>query len=59
MSANNTEHTKREKFNETIDKILLKFIHNKLELYRKIKTPEVEARLKQDWFDLFRQDLAS
>lgn len=59
MKANNTEQTKREKFNETVDRILLKFIHSKLELYRKIKTPEVEKNLKQDWFELFRQDGAS
>jgi type I restriction enzyme R subunit len=54
MMANNTEQTKREKFSEMVDKILLKFIHTKLDLYKKIKTPEVEAFIKREWFEQFR-----
>ncbi|XHX78378.1 MAG: type I restriction-modification system subunit M N-terminal domain-containing protein [Stenomitos frigidus ULC029] len=54
MTANNTEQTKREKFSEMVDKILLKFIHTKLDLYKKIKTPEVEEFIKREWFKQFR-----
>lgn len=59
MTANNTEQTKREKFSETVDKILLKFIHTKLDLYKKIKTPEVEEFIKREWFEQFRDRDAS
>lgn len=59
MSANNTEQTKREKFSEIVDKILLKFIHTKLDLYRKVKTPEVEEFIKREWFEQFRDQDAS
>jgi type I restriction enzyme, R subunit len=59
MTANNTEKTKREKFNETVDKVLLKFIHTKLDLYKKIKTPEIEEFIKREWFDQFRDRDAS
>ncbi|OUC12054.1 MAG: restriction endonuclease subunit R [Alkalinema sp. CACIAM 70d] len=55
MIANNTEQVKREKFNSAIDEIFLEFIHDKLDLYKKLKTPEFNKALKQEWFEEYSQ----
>jgi type I restriction enzyme, R subunit len=55
MTANNTEQVKRDKFESAIDELFLDFIHDKLDLYKKLKTPEFNKALKQEWFDEYNQ----
>jgi type I restriction enzyme, R subunit len=55
MTANNTEQVKRDKFESAIDELFLDFIHDKLDLYKKLKTPEFNKALKQEWFDEYSQ----
>ncbi len=51
MKGNNTVENKRYKFNQVLDAILLHFVHNKLDLYKKLSEPKVNAFFKQKWFD--------
>jgi type I restriction enzyme R subunit len=55
MTANNTDQVKRDKFESAIDDLFLGFIHEKLDLYKKLKTPEFNKALKQAWFDEYNQ----
>ena len=55
VDGDNTETNKRYKFNEVIDEILLDFVNSKLELYTKLSKPEVNADLKRELYQVYRQ----
>ena len=51
MTGDNTIENKRYKFNQVLDALLLHFVHNKLDLYKKLSEPKVNTFFKQKWFD--------
>ena len=55
VDGDNTETNKQYKFNEVIDEILLDFVNSKLELYTKLSKPEVNADLKHELYQVYRQ----
>ena len=57
MEANNSLDAKRYKFNEVLDGILLDFVNLKLDLYKKLTDPKVNAMIKRQWFDGYMQAL--
>jgi len=42
---------KRYKFDKTFDDFLLNFVNTKLELYKKMTNPEVNALFNRKWFE--------
>ncbi len=54
MEADNTESNRQHKFHEVIDEILLDFVNSKLELYTKLSKPEVNADLKHELYQAYR-----
>jgi len=57
MDANNPLDVKRYKFDQVLDEMLLEFVHVKLDLYKKLTEPKVNAMLKRQWFDGYVQGL--
>ncbi len=57
MDADNPLDVKRYKFNQVLDEMLLEFVHLKLDLYKKLTDPKVNAMLKRQWFDGYVQGL--
>ena len=55
IDGDNTDTNKQYKFNEVIDEILLDFVNSKLELYTKLSKPEVNADLKRELYQVYRQ----
>ena len=55
MQADNPRDVKRYKFNQVLDEMLLEFVHIKLDLYKKLTEPKVNAMLKRQWFDGYVQ----
>ena len=51
MQADNPIETKRYKFNQVLDEMLLEFVHIKLDLYKKLTDPRVNEMLKRQWFE--------
>ncbi|MGI6740130.1 MAG: type I restriction endonuclease subunit R [Brevefilum sp.] len=51
LVADNTREAKENKFNETLDELLLNFVHTKLDLYKKLTEPNVNQMLKRQWFE--------
>jgi type I restriction enzyme R subunit len=51
MTADNSLANMQAKFNQLFDQMLLEFVHNKLELYKKLSEPNVNQQLKRHWFD--------
>ena len=54
IEGDNTETNKRYKFEQVIDEILLDFVNSKLELYTKLSKPEVNADLKRELYEAYR-----
>lgn len=52
LSAQNTRADKVYKFNEVLDRLLLEFVHTKLDLYKKLTEPKVNDMLKRQWFEM-------
>ena len=52
-NSDNTEANVRYKFEKVLDDILLDFVNNKLDLYKKLTDAQVNAFLKQRWFQEF------
>jgi type I restriction enzyme R subunit len=44
------------KFNEVLDRLLLEFVHTKLDLYKKLTEPKVNEMLKRQWFEVLASD---
>ena len=59
MDGNNTETNKRYKFEEVINAILLEFVNNKLDLYTTLTRPEVNADLKHQLYQAYREQPSS
>ena len=57
IEGDNTETNKRYKFDQVIDDILLDFVNSKLELYTKLSKPEVNADLKHELYQAYREQL--
>ena len=55
IEGDNTDINKRYKFDQVIDEILLDFVHSKLELYKKLSEPEVNADLKRELYQAYRE----
>ena len=55
IEGDNTETNKRYKFEQVIDEILLDFVNSKLELYTKLSKPEVNADLKRQLYQAYRE----
>ena len=53
IEGDNTDTNKRYKFDEVIDEILLDFVNNKLELYKKLSKPEINAHLKRQLYQAY------
>ena len=56
IEGDNTETNKRYKFEQVIDDILLDFVNSKLELYTKLSKPEVNADLKHQLYQAYREE---
>ena len=62
IEGDNSESNKRYKFDEVVDAILLGFVNNKLELYKKLSklsNPEVNADLKRQLYRAYREQSSS
>ena len=55
IEGDNTDTNKRYKFDQVIDEILLDFVNSKLELYTKLSKPEVNADLKRELYQAYRE----
>ena len=55
IEGDNTETNKQYKFDQVIDEILLDFVNSKLELYTKLSKPEVNADLKRELYQAYRE----
>ncbi|MCB0102188.1 MAG: type I restriction endonuclease subunit R [Anaerolineales bacterium] len=55
LAAQNTRADKVYKFNEVLDRLLLEFVHTKLDLYKKLTEPKVNDMLKRQWFEMLSQ----
>ena len=51
MNPNNTIENIRNKFESIFDKLLLDFVNNKFELYKKLSDPQINTQVKRKWFD--------
>ena len=59
ISANNTRENVKIKFDEVVDSLILDFVHNKLDLYKKLSDPKVNAMFKSKWFEgYYRENVA-
>jgi type I restriction enzyme R subunit len=52
-NSDNTEANVRYKFEKVLDDIMLDFVNNKLDLYKKLNDAQVNAFLKRRWFEEF------
>jgi type I restriction enzyme, R subunit len=52
LNADNPRDAKVYKFNQVLDRLLLEFVHTKLDLYKKLTEPKVNEMLKRQWFDV-------
>jgi type I restriction enzyme R subunit len=58
LQADNPRDAKVYKFNQVLDKLLLEFVHTKLDLYKKLTEPKVNEMLKRQWFDVLASEMA-
>ena len=54
IDGDNTDTNKRYKFDQVIDEILLDFVNSKLGLYTKLSKPEINADLKRQLYQAYR-----
>jgi len=55
MQGNNTKEDKKFKSDKVIDALLMEFVNTKLDLYKKLSKPQVNAYIKQKWFEKYQQ----
>ena len=55
IDGDNTETNKRYKFDQVIDEILLSFVNSKLDLYNKLTQEEINADLKHELYQAYRE----
>ena len=59
VNANNTRENIKIKFDSVVDSLILKFVHNKLGLYKKLSEPKVNTMFKNKWFEgFYRENVA-
>ncbi|MBN1573613.1 MAG: type I restriction endonuclease subunit R [Deltaproteobacteria bacterium] len=51
LSGNNTKENKKYKFDKVFDDLLLEFVNTKIDLYKKMNDPKVNAMLKRKLFE--------
>lgn len=56
LEADNPRSAKEYKFNQVLDRLLLEFVHTKLDLYKKLTEPRVNQMLKRQWFEAMASD---
>lgn len=54
IEADNSERSKRYKFDEVFDSIILDFVNDKLELYNKLSNPDINKELKRQLYQAYR-----
>jgi type I restriction enzyme R subunit len=59
MTSNNTLDNMKYKFNQVVDDLLLDFVNNKLDLYKKLTEPKVNTMFKSKWFEGYRRQIES
>ena len=59
IEGDNTDTNKRYKFDQVIDEILLSFVNSKLDLYNKLTQEEINADLKRQLYQAYREQLSS
>ena len=59
IEGDNTETNKRYKFDQVIDEILLSFVNSKLDLYNKLTQEEINADLKRQLYQAYREQSSS
>jgi len=57
MVADNPRDTKKYKADQVLDRLLLEFVHTKLDLYKKLTEPKVNEMLKRQWFEVLANEL--
>jgi type I restriction enzyme, R subunit len=57
FQADNPRDAKVYKFNQVLDRLLLEFVHTKLDLYKKLTEPKVNEMLKRQWFDVVAKEM--
>ena len=57
MQADNPRDAKVYKFNEVLDRLLLEFVHTKLDLYKKLTEPKVNEMLKRQWYESLASEM--
>jgi type I restriction enzyme R subunit len=55
MTGDNTLENMRYKFDQTIENLILGFVHTKIELYKKLSDPKAKELFKQKWFEEYYQ----
>lgn len=58
LNADNPRDAKIYKFNQVLDRLLLEFVHTKLDLYKKLTEPKVNDMLKRQWFEVLAREIA-
>jgi len=56
LNADNPRDAKIYKFNQVLDKLLLEFVHTKLDLYKKLTEPKVNEMIKRQWFEVLTRE---
>jgi type I restriction enzyme, R subunit len=56
LQADNPRDAKEYKFNQVLDRLLLEFVHTKLDLYKKLTDPKVNEMLKRQWFEAMARE---
>ncbi len=56
LLADNPRSAKEYKFNQVLDRLLLEFVHTKLDLYKKLTDPRVNQMLKHQWFEALARE---
>ena len=59
IEGDNTDTNKRYKFDQVIDEILLSFVNSKLDLYNKLTQEEINADLKRQLYQAYREQSSS
>jgi len=51
INPKNTLENIKKKFDDIVDDLLLDFVNNKFELYKKLTDPQINSTFKRKWFD--------
>ncbi|MFZ5821561.1 MAG: hypothetical protein ACOYYJ_16820, partial [Chloroflexota bacterium] len=57
MAADNPRDAKKYKSDQVLDRLLLEFVHTKLDLYKKLTEPKINEMLKRQWFDMLTSEI--